>query len=133
MIVLERAYLPMGTFGTLYIPGGSLVTVECPWYDNQTSVSCIPEGRYRLERDTFKEQYDNFKLMNVPNRTDIEIHIANRASELRGCIAVGTEFTVVESEFGVGGSKVAMDVFMESMSVVGHDTIWIRTKEGGIL
>lgn len=54
MITLTRYYTPMGaTLGTLEIadtPRGvwSCVTIELPWKDNQRSVSCIPEGDYKM-------------------------------------------------------------------------------------
>jgi hypothetical protein len=88
-LVLVRTYHPMGTNGTLY-NGEQLVclTIELPWKDNKTSVSCIPEGRYELVK-RYSEKYKwHLLLKKVPNRSFILIHPANDAlKELRGCIA----------------------------------------------
>lgn len=66
-------------------------TLERPWLDNRPRVSCIPPGRYllawepspRLKRNTLR-------LVDVPGRSGILIHPANKVTELAGCIAIGT-------------------------------------------
>ena len=55
----------------------------------------IPEGEYpvRMRDSAFWAQH-GFKqvpgIFDVPGRTDIEIHPANRASELKGCVHAGS-------------------------------------------
>jgi hypothetical protein len=50
-LLLIRTYAPGGTDGTILHDGQHVVyTIELPWKDNRTGVSCIPEGRYRLVR-----------------------------------------------------------------------------------
>ena len=51
-LVLHRTeYTDKETFGVLFCAGTWVcLTLELPWRDNARNVSCIPEGRYRLER-----------------------------------------------------------------------------------
>jgi len=86
---LIRTYLPLGTNGKILYQGRTMMySIELPWKNNQTGVSCIPEGRYEL----IKRFNDHFKrhleVLNVPQRDYILIHPANDALlELKGCIA----------------------------------------------
>ena len=63
--------------------------LENPWLQNKSYVSCIPEGLYIIVKDTFKGLYDNYKVMNVRERSAIEIHAGNKVSDTSGCILVG--------------------------------------------
>ena len=126
MIVLERfCWTPDATFGRLYIAGGeSLVTVERPWLGNLPNVSCIPEGRYLVTPGNFKGLYPDLEVQDVPGRTAIEIHIANRSSELRGCIAPGLSLGYVEGDWAVTASKQALERLIDSTDG-GHEMLWI--------
>lgn len=89
MFTLYRTYLEDKTVGVLVFPNGDTVfTLERPWLDNKVSVSCIPEGQYRVKRDkTGRWQW--YAIQDVPGRTFIEIHPANKVSHLEGCIGLG--------------------------------------------
>jgi len=68
----------------------TLQTLELPWKDNQQDISCIPVGTYGYEKwysPKFKATV--FRLLHVPDRTNILIHPANYVRQLRGCIAPG--------------------------------------------
>jgi hypothetical protein len=117
---------PMGTFGRLHIlsaqkSGDSLFscyTIERPWVNNERRVSCIPSGQYQLRKGTFhstKEPYENYELMAVPGRTYIEIHIANRMTELLGCIGIGTRLFAIGKTWAVKNSKNCHKSFMRHM------------------
>jgi len=86
---LIRSYFPDGTNGEILCQARHLVyTIELPWLDNQTGVSCIPEGKYRLSKRYSRHFGWHLLVENVPSREDILIHPANDAlKELRGCIA----------------------------------------------
>lgn len=92
---LEREYLPNGTNGTLFLYGKPLChTIELPWRDNRRNVSCIPEGRYRLQWSRTRRFKMALRLLDVPGRSGILIHAANdAATELQGCIAPVTKHT----------------------------------------
>ena len=89
------------TRGTLELADGEVLqTLELEWRDNERNVSCIPAGRHALELyEPHKESlgvglHDRLgrwclKVMDVPDRSDILMHVANWAHQLLGCIAVG--------------------------------------------
>ena len=105
---LIRAYFPKGVNGELYHDGSRLCfTIELPWKDNQTGVSCIPEGRYALVKRYSQKFHWHLQLSAVPGRDAILIHPANNAlMELRGCIAPVSVLTAP----GIGlKSRVAVE------------------------
>lgn len=89
-LFLKRRYHSQGCNGILLNQEQIKIceTIELPWRGNKPNISCIPEGRYRLEkRYSFKFKW-HIHLVNVPNRSLILIHPANDAlTELKGCIA----------------------------------------------
>ncbi len=84
-----------GTFGRLVLEGQVLNTIELPWRDNATGISCIPPGTYRVEMVNSPRYGRVYGVRDVPGRSNILIHAANFAgdtakglrSDLRGCIA----------------------------------------------
>ena len=94
---LTRVYSPAVTLGEMVFfdeKGTELIkarTIELPDKDNQTGVSCIPEGEYDVSvvGPSEKIKYVHFWIMDVPGRAGIKIHVANYVSQLRGCIAPG--------------------------------------------
>ena len=67
-----------------------------------------------------------WEVTNVSDRTYIMIHVANKVSEVQGCIAVGQKFGVVDSRWAVIGSRNAFDLLMEVLSYEDEHTILIR-------
>ena len=94
-ILIERTYYPTGTNGDLHVDGQlKCHSIELPWHNNESSVSCIPEGTFQCEKHISDHLGNCLHVMNVPNRADILIHPANNAiKELRGCIAPVTVLT----------------------------------------
>ena len=86
---LTRSYYAGGTNGTLCVAGKLLCyTIELPWKSNKASQSCIPEGRYVLERRWSPRFGYHLWVRGVPGRSLILMHPANDAlEELKGCIA----------------------------------------------
>jgi hypothetical protein len=64
-------------------------TVERPWKDNQENISSIPSGTYdgRLRYD-HSDRW-RVELIDVPGRTNVQIHIGNQPDQSKGCILVG--------------------------------------------
>lgn len=97
-LVLRRIYFAEGTNGELFGPDKTEIckTIELVWKDNEPRKSCIPEGRYRLQKRYSQKFADHLILEDVPNRSLILIHPANNAEkELLGCIAPVTKITGV--------------------------------------
>lgn len=120
------------TLGRLHIPAQGqdfeCDTIERPWVPTPLSLgglsgkSCVPRGIYRLERHSSEQHPDTWALVNSdldvihyedrnrPNaRALVLIHPANRARELRGCIAPGLRRTIDADGFHmVTSSRLAM-------------------------
>jgi hypothetical protein len=73
--------------------------IELPWRDNAAGISCVTEGLYiakPFDSPHFKRMV--YRLQNIPEREDVEMHPANWAGDkalgyycqLRGCMAPGT-------------------------------------------
>jgi hypothetical protein len=95
ILFLTRTYFPDGTNGTLVYEGKILChTIELPWKQNETKVSCIPEGEYFIEKRYSKKFQWHLEVMDVKNRSFILFHPANNAlQELKGCIAPVTKLS----------------------------------------
>jgi hypothetical protein len=95
LLFLTRTYFPDGTNGTLVYEGKILCnTIELPWKQNETKVSCIPEGKYFIEKRYSKQFQWHLEVMDVKNRSLILFHPANNAlQELKGCIAPVTKLS----------------------------------------
>ena len=119
----------LGTCGILRVVGTKFecYTLELPWVENKRNVSCIPAGLYVIKRDTFKGRYENFKLLNVRDRDAIEMHRANKITQLLGCIALGNELAFsTERSIFLNQSQRALDAFMETMSDSDEAALHIR-------
>lgn len=90
-VVLERLESgDQGTFGRIHTRGLTLFTVERPWLENRSNVSCIPTGIYRCVW-TYSPRFNRkmYLVDGVPNRSGVRFHSANLASQLNGCVALG--------------------------------------------
>lgn len=94
-LYLDREYFPEGTNGRIcYQHELICYTIELPWRNNKRSISCIPEGRYRLIKRWHSKHGLQLAFAHVVNREGILIHPANFAlRELQGCIAPVTKCT----------------------------------------
>lgn len=117
---LTRYYTPgeQGTFGELSVDGTfACYTIERPWRGNEPMISCIPEGVYPLARSRFhRGGYDTWEVRAVEGRSRILFHVANRASELLGCIAPGRGLGVVGGQWAVTASASAFADLMDQLS-----------------
>jgi hypothetical protein len=77
----------------------------------------IPEGRYLIQKryhGKFYQQYKRkfnhthvFQLMDVPNYTDILIHIGNTNIDTDGCLLTNTSYKFDKTDYVGVGSQVA--------------------------
>src|SRR5688572_8165845 len=84
------------TLGTITVPRAlfGCCSLERPDKGNKPRISCYPEGTYewRKRAATEKIPYEHIILLDIPGRSGICIHIANKVDELEGCTAVGDGF-----------------------------------------
>ncbi|WP_447768519.1 DUF5675 family protein [Sphingobacterium faecium] len=105
---LQRIYGVQGTNGTITFQDEKIChCIELPWRNNITQISCIPAGKYRLEKRKFKKHGEQIAIPAVIGREAILIHAANNAlKELQGCIA---PVTYLSGEGKGVESKKALD------------------------
>ena len=117
-LVLTRRYHAKGTNGILRHNSNFLCyTIELPWLDNQPQVSCIPEGRYRLQPRFSIRHKTHLLLQQVRGRALILIHAANDAiRELRGCIAPVTKLTGIgKGSLSRTACRKVLDLVLEAV------------------
>lgn len=100
-LTLSTHQVENATLGSLVAPTLALFTIELPWEDNASDQSCVPPGIYELIPYLSPKHGATWRLHNpalnvygtsaVPEggRSEIEIHAANWARQLLGCIGVG--------------------------------------------
>jgi len=78
-----------------------LAALEPPWKDNKPNESCVPPGRYRLEKFwSPRFQTDTFALVDLPGmsllggRSGIIFHPGNFPKDTQGCILVGAKLAM---------------------------------------
>lgn len=135
-LTIFREYLPLVTLGKLYDAQGEefCKTLELPWKNNQTGISCIPEGKYRyikyfsphLKRDVLLLNKDDTKP-----REDVEIHNGSTVRDIKGCCLVGdgfTTFTVEGKQYaGLTNSKLTLNKLVNLAGDAG--TITFRSND----
>ena len=114
VLELTRTYFPNGTNGKLECKGKSICnTIELPWRENETRVSCIPEGKYFIKKRYSQKFHWHLEVLNVKNRSLILFHPANNALlELNGCIAPVTKLS------GPGLGLMSRKAFISLKSMV---------------
>ena len=129
-------YTPYGTYSNIRIDDYECKAVERPWLNNLPFKSCIPCGEYpAFIRFSPDRQANIIELKDVPGRTVIQIHIANLACQLHGCIAPGLDHTKLQIKYkgnwtdglGVSSSGVAFKKIMSMASM--SDYIVVNVKD----
>lgn len=113
-VIISRTYNNNETLGTLMVMEGErplykCKTIELPYNGNQHNTSCIPEGVYEVIKYNSEKRGECFRLLDVPDRSDILIHIGNYAAgnkiDTLGCILPGAYFVDLNND---GNIDVAM-------------------------
>ncbi len=109
------------TIGKLYLQGELICkTIEKPWEHNKANISCIPAGVYNIEPVNSPKFGETYEVKDVIGRTHILFHKANKASQLKGCIAPVNEFGIMDNEWAGYSSGVAYDKLMALMGKGNH-------------
>jgi hypothetical protein len=78
------------------------VSLELPDNGNQHNTSCIPEGKYQVEKYVSEKHGKCFRVLDVPDRSDILILIGNFAAgvkkDTKGCILAGAFFADINQD-----------------------------------
>ncbi len=140
----REPFTDLGTQGTLTTTDGdgfTCKTIERQNDDNNpVTHACILAGKYTVKRSppgTHPKHPGSFQIMDVKNRTDILIHVANTMDDLLGCVGLGQKWgTLVGTNpdhpehvgvtlKAVLGSKQAYKDFMEFLDGVDEFTLTI--------
>jgi hypothetical protein len=129
LLIIRDTFTEKSTIGELFLNGERMCdTLELPWKDNQRSISCIPEGVYkvrlRLARESATRDYLHLLVEDVPNRKWVLVHRGNSAKDSRGCILVGLGS---QQDF-VQNSTLAMDLLMKEILNLGGTNINLIIK-----
>ncbi len=101
------------TYGTLCVDGRPIcVTLEDAWKNNQTSISCIPSGRYKLTWHKSPRFGECYLVNDVPSRSHILIHAGNTHEDTHGCILLGLTFGINR----IVSSRAAIELFHSVMN-----------------
>lgn len=91
--------------------------LELPWLDNQSSISCIPEGVYQCRKTHSNKNKYCIEIMNVTGRTNIQIHAGNYTRNIQGCVLVGDSIAMIDLDSipDVSNSKLTLSKLMSHL------------------
>ena len=92
-------------------------TLELPFLQNKKGVSCIPSGKYQIEKRQSDKFGSHFHVKDVEGRSMILIHLGNYHSNTSGCILVGSEHKYLDNDncLDVVDSRMTMKKLVEIM------------------
>lgn len=126
---IERfCYGPEGTFSRAEIGEKTFYFCEPPWRDNKPNVSCIPEGTYRLRRDT-TGRWQWYEVCDVRGRSQIELHPGNHIEHTDGCLLPGLGLGAVGGHWAVVNSTAAMRELAQIIEQEGIEEVTITFGE----
>ena len=105
---LTRLYCNEYTRGKLIVDNGfTCDTLELPWRNNASQVSCIPVGTYKVFPRTSPKYGNHLHVTGVNGRDLILIHWGNYAAsankktgtpDIKGCILVGYGYADLDGD-----------------------------------
>jgi hypothetical protein len=106
---------PVGVFGVLNCNDEVIAfTAELPDLNNQTKISCIPEGVFLCKRYSSEKHPNTFEVTGVTGRDFILFHTGNiPLHDSQGCILLGLQVEIIGTEWSVLTSKDAFAKFMD--------------------
>lgn len=118
---LIRFHYPEFTLGVFFVGETVFRTIERPWADNKTNISCIPAGTYIcrwLPRSSSGKYRNVWWLQDVPGRSGVLIHSGNYYWHSTGCIILGKRHGRLGKDTAVLSSHAAM---RELREIVGEE------------
>lgn len=126
MITIKRWHNDDCTLGRLFLNDFHCFTLELPDKQNQKNISCIPAGVYKYKRRDSAKNGEVLELVDVPNRTYIQIHSGNYTSQIQGCILPGRSITYLNND-KIPDVTSSKDTLSELLALAGsYGTIKIE-------
>ena len=100
------------TLGMLQIKGVDhkpIYTLENPWINNKSYVSCIPADSYVCAKFSGAKYKDVWIVQSVPDREYILLHYGNTAKDTDGCIILGLALGEIDGQPAVLHSRDAVE------------------------
>jgi hypothetical protein len=126
---LIRTYYPKYTKGDLTVDNGfTCDTLELPWLNNASQISCIPKGVYKVVPRQSAKYGRHLHVTNVQGREFILIHWGNYAGsnnpatghpDIKGCILVGYGYADLNGD-GLPEITRSKSAFIDLMSKCGE-------------
>lgn len=115
-----------GTFGVLRLGQVPFaLTLEQPWRDNETDISCIPPTEYVCRRVQSPKFGETFEVQGVERRSHILFHKGNTLADTHGCILVAEEFATDGGIPIVSNSAKGYQEFMKKLTGLEEFTLRI--------
>ncbi len=122
--LLRTSTTSQGTLGVMVLPDGwACRTMELPWRENRTDISCIPDGEYDCVAVSSQKYGRVYHVQGVPGRSSILIHSGNLAGDVtrgflthsHGCILPGKYDGCLGAQRAVLVSRSTVTEFMQRM------------------
>ncbi len=128
-ILTRSKNFPYAQFGDWVSDSGfTCKTLERPWLDNAPDVSCIPPAPtesliYQVKWMWSPAHGKNlYQVQGVDARSGIEIHSANIAPQLEGCIAVGRDIELFpENSIGQNPAQYGVTLSLDTLAQLEKD------------
>ena len=102
-------------------------SLELPWLDNQSNISCIPLKTYKLKKRYSKKYGNHLHVQDVEGRTFILIHSGNYYTQILGCILVGKlGFINNDDIVDVGSSRKTLKRLMNNIEFDDNGEIELK-------
>lgn len=130
-VIIIRNYLIDQTPGRLLVynaldPLYICYTLELPFLNNKTNISCIPAGTYQVNKVDKPPRGKHFRLISVPGRSGILIHAGNYASgkspDTFGCILPGRSLEDINGDYHIDVTA-SRQVLSELWSLLPDDFV----------
>lgn len=89
-------------------------TLELPWKNNASNISCIPTGTYQVTWSFSPSRLKyTYRVQNVPGRSGILFHVGNYFKDIKGCILLGSGLVDLnkDGELDVTNSTATIKAF----------------------
>jgi len=108
--------LDHSTIGMIEFKDFKCFTLELPWNHNQKNISCIKAGTYRVVKHLSPSNGWVMLLIDVEDRTEVQIHSANFTRQIKGCIVLGDSIKHLDSDNipDVTNSKATLAKFLDA-------------------
>ena len=97
-LLIESYHTQDCTLGRIFYGNFQCFTLELPWLGNSRGISAIPAGTYEAFKRESPKNGSVVELLDVPNRTHIQIHAGNYTRQIEGCILVGDGIKFLDSD-----------------------------------